>query len=114
MPCDTQRLTPEQTLQQRKDQIKRSVESLDRGLLRKKIKPVVGPQGAITFVGWEDKDRNRITDACAYRRIMSTGSALARSEIARAEQLAGRGVDRMVVGQGIHSHDGGVNWHPRG
>ena len=43
----------------------------------------------MAFVGLSDDERARVTDACAYRRIMSTGSALARAAIARAEQ-AGR------------------------
>ena len=49
--------------------------------------------------------------ACAYRRIMATGSAIAKMEIARAEAMAGRGVDRRVLSQGIHSHDGGQTWN---
>lgn len=113
MACETMR-KPKQTIQERIAEIKAAIEALDKSLLRRKVKPVVGPQGAITFTGWDVKDRNGVTDACAYRRIMATGSALARAEIARAEQLAGRSVDRKVVGQGTHSHDGGQSWHAKG
>lgn len=113
MPCDTTR-KPQQTVQERIAEVKTAISALEKLLLRRKVKPVVGPQGAITFTGWTADDRNGVTDACAYRRIMSTGSALARAEIARAEQLAGRGVDRSVVAQGTHSHDGGHTWHPKG
>ena len=40
---------------------------------------------------------------------MSSGSALARAAVARAEQLAGRQVDRRAVAVGAHSHDGGAS-----
>lgn len=113
MPCDT-RLKPRQTISERAGDIRRAIEKLDRSLLRRQVKVTVGPQGAIAFVGWPDADRDGITDACAYRRIMVMGSALARQEIARAEQLSGRSVDRRVVAQGVHSHDGGSSWHQKG
>lgn len=113
MACETT-LRPRQTTSERIAEIKTSIEALEKLLLRRKVRPVVGPQGAITFDGWPVEARNGITDGCAYRRIMATGSALARAEIARAEQLAGRGVDRRVVAQGTHSHDGGQSWHPKG
>jgi hypothetical protein len=25
--------------------------------------------------------------------------------------MAGRGIDRQAIGQGLHSHDGGQTWH---
>lgn len=111
MPCDTQ-LKPKQTIQQRADEIRRAISGLDALLKKRRVKINIGPQGAIAFTGWDERDG--ITDACAYRRIMATGSALAKAEIARAEQLAGRGVDRRVIAQGVHSHDGGHTWHGKG
>jgi hypothetical protein len=42
---------------------------------------------------------------------MASGFALAKLAIMKAEQLAGRTVDRKVVAQGTHSHDGGRTWH---
>lgn len=113
MPCDT-RLRRGQKLSERKAEVRSTVEKLDRAILRRQIKPVVGPQGAITFAGWTE--RNDVTDACAYRQIMATGSALAKAEIARAEQIAGRSVDRKVLLQGHHGHSdnhGGITWHDR-
>lgn len=110
MACETFRSTPQQTPQERADEIRRAVSGLDQALRMKMIKPVVGKQGGITFAGWTSTNRAGVTDACAYRRIMATGSALARAEIARAEQLAGRTVDRNVVNSGLHSHDGGKTW----
>ena len=113
MPCDTQ-LEPKQTIQQRAEEVRAAVRSLDALLKRRRARVVVGPQGAITFTGWPEQARARVTDACAYRRIMASGSTLAKMEIARAEQLAGRAVDKKVVATGTHSHDGGVSWHGKG
>ena len=113
MPCDT-RLKARQSISERKAEIQAAITGLDALLKKRKVKVTIGPQGAIAFQGWPEADRNGITDACAYRRIMVSGSALAKAEIARAEQLSGRGVDRRVIGQGIHSHDGGRSWHGKG
>lgn len=110
MPCDTQ-LKPKQTIQQRADEIRRAVAKLDALLKKRQVQVRVGPQGAITFVGFLEEDRDGATDNCLFRRLMATGSSLAKMQIARAEQLAGRTVDRKIIGQGAHSHDGGRTWH---
>src|SRR5262245_47433513 len=110
MPCDTRTL-PNQTLSERKQEVKDTVTRLGALLAAGKVKAKVGPQGAIAFEGWVDADRNRVTDACAYRRLMVSGGVLAKAKIAQAEQLAGRTVDKQVIGQGAHSHDGGKTWH---
>ena len=109
MPCDT-RLKPRQTISERKDEVSRAVGKIQARLIEGRAKAKVGPQGAIAFDGVDDI-RDGVTDACAYRRIMTTGSALARAAIAKAEQLAGRSVDKRIIGQGAHSHDGGKTWH---
>ena len=110
MPCDT-RLKAKQTIQERAREVRRAVEALAQGLATGRIKPTIGAQGAIAFAGWSDAERDGVTDACAYRRVMATGSALAKAAIAKAEQLAGRSVDRQALAHGHHSHDGGVTWH---
>lgn len=110
MPCDT-RLKPRQTISQRKDEVARAVGRVQARLIEKTVKVRVGPQGAVAFDGVPEDVRDGMTDACIYRRIMATGSALAKAEIARAEQLAGRSINRQLVGQGVHSHDGGRTWH---
>lgn len=110
MPCDT-RLKPKQTIQERADEVRRAVGRIQAGIIQGRVKVKVGPQGAIAFDGVTNEERDGVTDACAYRRIMISGSALAKAAIARAEQMAGRSVDRAVVGQGHHSHDGGRTWH---
>jgi len=110
MACETF-LKKNQTISQRKDEVVRAVGKIQAGLINGRVKVKIGPQGAIAFEGVADIDRDGVTDACVYRRIMSTGSALAKAAIARAEQLSGRSVNRELVGQGVHSHDGGKTWH---
>jgi hypothetical protein len=110
MPCD-RRLKPKQTPQQRAAEIRAAVDKLAQRLTSKTVKAKVGPQGAIAFDGWNEAERNGVTDACAYRRLLVSGSALALAEIARAEQMAGRSVNKQAVAVGTHSHDGGHTWH---
>lgn len=110
LPCDVT-LKPKQTIQDRISEVKRMVERLSAGLAAGRYRVKVGREGGVAFVGLSEEDRDRVTDACAYRRIMATGSPLAKAAIARAEQLAGRSVDRQAVAQGLHSHDGGGTWH---
>lgn len=110
MPCDS-RLKPRQTIQERVAEVKRAIQKIEAGLATGRIKPVVGATGGITFTGLADTDRDGVTDACVYRRIMATGSVTAKMAIARAEQLTGRTVDRHALAHGLHTHDGGKSWH---
>lgn len=110
MPCDT-RMKRNQTITQRKEEVKKVVTALDVALQMGRVKIKVGPQGAVVFEGLTDQERDGVTDACAYRRLMISGSALAKAAIQRAEMMAGRGVSRQVLAQGAHSHDGGRTWH---
>ena len=101
MTCDT-RLRKGQTITQRKEEVQKAVSALDKALAAGRAKAKVGPQGAIAFEGMPELQRDGITDNCAYRRLMSSGSALAKQALQRAEMLAGRKVDRAVVNQGTH------------
>jgi len=107
MPCDTQFL-PNETLSERKSSVKKTIDELAQALKDKKVTPKIGPQGAIFFDGWTN--RNRVTDACAYRRIMAGSSPAAKKAIMLAEQKAGIKVDRLALAHGHHSHDG-KTWH---
>lgn len=110
MPCDT-RLKPRQTIQQRAEEVRKVVTYANTLLQERKLKVRVDrTSGAIAF-DLSDSERDGVTDACLFRRIMATGSALAKAEIQRAELLAGRSVNRQALTQGIHSHDGGKSWH---
>ena len=110
MTCDTRTL-PGQTLTQRKEEVLAATARLNSLLISGAVKPKIGPQGAIIFEGWTEADRGRVSDACAYRRIMAIGQSLAKAKIAAAEALAGRTVNKQAIGQGVHSHDGGRTWH---
>ena len=81
MVCETRR-RGKQTLTERKEEIKKTLTRLEQLLVNKTVKPKIGAQGAIAFQGWNEVERADVSDACAYRLIMSTGSALARAEIA--------------------------------
>lgn len=110
MPCDTQ-LEPGETISQRKQTILEAIKDLSTALASNRVRVKIGPTGAVAFEGWEPAERRKITDACAYRRIMATGSALAKAKIASAEALSGRSINREAVAHGHHSHDGGKSWH---
>ena len=110
MACDT-RLKKNQTISERIEEVRRMITRLASALASGRVKAVVGKQGAIAFEGLTAEERDGVTDACAYRRILATGSVTAKLAIARAEQLAGRTVDRQAVAHGHHSHDGGKTWH---
>lgn len=111
MPCDT-RLKPRQTIQQRKAEVVTAVEKVAKGLVSGAIKAKVDPRtGAIAFSGLSETDRDGVTDACVYRRLLVGGNSLALMKIKQAEQIAGRAVDKQALAQGHHSHDGGETWH---
>ncbi len=108
MPCDT-KLKPNQTITQRKLEISEVVERIQRGLVNGSTRLRLSAAGAPAFDGISDADKSGVTDACIYRRIMATGSALAKAKLASAQALLGRPV---VTNGGTHSHDGGSTWHP--
>lgn len=111
MPCDT-RLKPRQTLQQRADEVRKATAKLAQLLASGQVKPKISPKGGIAFEGWTDQDRDGVTDACVYRRLLTMpGGSLARAKIKQAELIAGRSVDKQALAQGHHSHDGGETWH---
>ena len=114
MPCDTRLKTRggrRQTIQERKTEIQKVVERLNKGLTSGAIRVTVSKDGGIAFIGLSTEERDGVTDACAYRRIMATGSVTAKLAIARAEQMAVRTVNKTAIAQGLHSHDGGHTWH---
>lgn len=110
MACDTRTL-PGQTLTQRKEEVLEAIVRLNGLLVAGKVKVVVSKEGAVAFQGWLEDDRGRVSDACAYRRLMAIGSSLAKAKIAAAEAAAGRTINKQVVASGLHSHDGGRSFH---
>lgn len=103
MPCmNRPNATP---VQQKKmtDAVKRLEALLGAG-----VTVVIGATGGIAFKGWTD--REGVSDLCAYRKLMSENSPALRKAVARAEVMAGRGVDQQALAAGLHSHDGGRTW----
>lgn len=111
MVCDTRPRIRNQTLTERKKEVKEAIDKLSQKLAAKQVVPKIGPQGAIAFQGWREEDRAAVSDACAYRLLMLTGSAVAKAELMRAQQIAGRPVNTQAMAAGVHSHDGGKTWH---
>lgn len=107
MPCDT-RLREGQTLVDRNAQVKRALARLEAALKGGAVKVNIGSNGAIAFTGW--KDRDDVSDVCAYRTLTAGNSWELRQAVAKAEAMQGRKVNPHAVGAGIHSHDGGKTW----
>jgi hypothetical protein len=103
-------LKPRQTLAQRKEEVRKRMSQIDKLISSGRLKLKVGPQGAVTFLGLSDSDRDGISDACIYRTITRSGSAAAKMNLQRQEMLAGKAVDRAALARGVHSHDGGQTW----
>lgn len=113
MPCD-RKLKKGQTITERAAELRKRGQQIDGMLATGRVGAKVGGQGGITFTGIPEDVRDGMTDACVYRAIMARGSHQAKMAIAKAERLAGRTVDKKVVASGLHSHDGGASWHPKG
>jgi hypothetical protein len=108
MPCDT-RVKRNQTLSQRVAEVRGVVDAVGRLLASGQVKVKVGPQGGIAFLGLSEAQRDGVTDSCLLRRLMAGSSVTAKLAIEKAELLAGRKVDKQVIGQGGHYH--GDVWH---
>lgn len=108
MPCDT-RLREGVTLEQRMTEIKRALTRLETYLQSGAVRVTIGPNGAVAFAGW--KDREDVTDVCAYRALAGENSWALRQAVARAESTQGRKVNVHAVAAGHHSHDDGKTWH---
>jgi hypothetical protein len=107
MACETMR-QPGQTLAERMKQVQESLQRLGAELSSGKVRVGIAPNGAVTFIGWTNKDG--VTDACAYRSLTASNSWALRQAVARAEAMSGRKVNMRAVNEGHHSHDGGKTW----
>lgn len=107
MPCASV-LTPGQTLAQRLAQVRAALKRLEAAMQGGGVKIVISQNGAVAFMGWQDRDG--VTDVCAYRTLAAENSWPLRQAVARAELLSGRKVNMASVSAGFHSHDGGRTW----
>lgn len=109
MPCMST-LQPGVTLAQRMAQVKASLRRLEVYLTTGQVQIAIGPNGAVAFRGWTDRDD--VTDVCAYRTLSAESSWALRKAVAKAEATQGRKVNVNAVREGVHSHDGGRTWNP--
>jgi hypothetical protein len=109
MPCDT-KIPEGMTLATRNLQITAALRRLEASLSGGKVRATIGPNGAIAFAGWADRDG--VSDVCAYRALAAANSWTLRQAVSRAEATSGRKLNPQAVGAGVHSHDGGNTWHP--
>jgi hypothetical protein len=107
MPCASS-LQPGQTLAQRQSQIEVALKRLEAYLQGGSVRVGIAPNGAVVFTGW--KDRDDVTDVCAYRTLAASNSWALRQAVARAEAATGKRVNPQAVTAGWHSHDGGKTW----
>lgn len=107
MPCDTA-LQEGQTLQAREREVTAALERLERYIQNGTVRVQVGPQGAIALQGWRDRDG--VSDVCAYRCLTLKNSWALKQAVARAEAMTGKKVNPKVVAAGTHTHDGGRTW----
>lgn len=108
MPCMATPRTAGQTLAERMAETKAALGRLERSLTVGQVKVAIGPNGAVVFLGWADRDD--LSDVCAYRSLSAMGSHALRQAVARAESASGRKVNAGAVAAGFHSHDGGHSW----
>lgn len=109
MVCDL-KFYEGQKAEERRREVEESVKRLEMALGAGSVKVLVGPEGSITFVGWNPNDRKGVSDLCAYRKLSAAASWSLRQAVAKAEVQAGRKVNAQAIGSGVHSHDGGKTW----
>lgn len=107
MPCTSQ-MRKNQTLKQREREINEALKRLERYLQTGSVKIQISNQGAIAFNGW--KDRNDVTDVCAYRMLTLSNSWALKQAVKRAEMISGKKVNERAIAAGVHSHDNGHTW----
>ncbi len=88
---------------------KKRLVKLEEELLKGKIKLLIGPTGAIEFRGWETKDRDGVSDVCAYRTLRASSSWALRQAVAKAEATQGKKINEAAIAAGHHAHGG--TWH---
>lgn len=114
MACDTM-LKPRQSLTERKAEVKKVISVLDKLIAVGQVNVRVGTdgmaKGAVAFKGWSDTERDGVSDACALRLLLVSGSAQTKLKLMQAQQMAGQSFNRQTLAHGVHSHDGGNTWH---
>lgn len=111
MVCEASR-RQEQSAADRAREIRETLKRLEGLLAFGTVRVVIGPRGELAFAGWEEKERQGVSDVCAYRKLVAAGSFELKRAIQKAETLAGRRLNPQAIAAGVHSHDGGQTFHP--
>jgi hypothetical protein len=112
MPCESTRTRPDQTMTERKIEVREAIAALSVALVSGRARAIIDKRtGAIAFQGWTEGRDARVTDLCGLRLIGVFGSASAKQAIAKAEMLAGRTVNRQAAVHGHAGADGTMQWH---
>jgi hypothetical protein len=115
MACDSRIYRRDQTLAERKVEVKKALTALEKLIASGQVNIRIGTEGigkgAVVLKGWSDAERVGITDACAIRLLMLSGTATTKLKLAAAQQQFGTSINRQTLGAGVHSHDGGLSWH---
>jgi hypothetical protein len=109
MSCDELRRRA-QTKAERKREVDRAIEELERAMAGGRVYAMISAEGAIAFPDWEEGERAGISDACAYRLLDERGSWELQQAVEAAESLSGYEVNVETIAAGVHSHDGGKSW----
>jgi hypothetical protein len=109
MACSNM-ISPGQSLEERALEVTAALRQLEARLAAGQVQVQIGPGGALALVGWSAGDRNRISDACAYRTLSAQNSWALRQAVARAEARSGRKLNPVAIANGVHSHDDGQTW----
>lgn len=106
MACES-RLRQGQTFVARVAEVEKALERLEQYLSTGTVRIGVGPNGAVSFIGWQDRDD--VMDVCAYRTLSAANSWALRQAVVKAEAMSGRKINPAAVAAGWHTHDH-KNW----
>lgn len=104
MPCDRS-LKAGQTLTERVAEVKTIVQKINDLMTKGAVKLKIGPTGAPVLIGLPNEVRDGVSDVCAVRRLMTTGSMKVKAMLSTAP------LNKQAMAHGHHSHDGGQTWH---
>lgn len=124
MPCDTRRrriridrplseggpLERDQTVEERQAEVQAAVARLEGRLADGSVTVLLSPEGAVAFNGWEQDERDGVSDVCAALTLQYQASWAFTQALQAAEAVSGYSYQPQAVASGLHSHDGGHSW----
>jgi hypothetical protein len=105
MPCITNENLTEVAKQKQRDALRKLSAKIAAGSVQV---VVARGTGAFALKGWQDADREGVSDLCAYRALMNDPAM--RMAVRKAQAMSNTPVSARAVATGLHSHDGGATW----